>query len=77
MGSVFGARSSAESPSLDVDTRSEREDLTRCGHEREASDRPLDAVAAAWRVGAGTTIAPDPAVDRHAIREAFAAAVRT
>ena len=36
--------------------------------------RPPDEVVAAWRLGTGSTVEPDPAVDAEAVRAAFAGA---
>lgn len=39
------------------------------------SGRPLDELGAAWGLGEGVTVEPDPTVERSAVREAYAAAV--
>lgn len=39
------------------------------------SRRPLDELGAAWGLGQGVTVEPDPTVERSAVREAYAAAV--
>lgn len=41
------------------------------------SGRPIDDVVDAWGLGDGTTVDPDPMVDRAAVRAAYADAVRT